>query len=193
MIRCVLQVISIWDSYCMGLCTSFGLAFYWPTDIDLSGPFKGGPSDHIFTLISCPLHPMGLSSFSRWTWGVMVQEIGGWWFKTLGNDGSKVSGSMVKIRTSWTTSTPNKLSGSHYDTRHVSLFDWILTRIEASFCLPCTPSINMDAFLSHFSIFSWNTLSKCNHHPCQRPLHPVTISIINTPFILKIGKCSLFS
>ena len=36
----------------MGLCTSFGLAFYWPTDIDPSGPFKGGPLDQIFTLIN---------------------------------------------------------------------------------------------------------------------------------------------
>ena len=36
----------------MGLCTSFGLAFYWPTDIDPSGPFKGGLSDQIFSLIT---------------------------------------------------------------------------------------------------------------------------------------------
>ena len=178
----------------MGLCTSFRLAFYWPTDIDPSGPFKEDPSNHIFTLISCPLHPMGPSSVSRWTRGVTVQEIGGWRFKTLGNDSSKVSGSTVKIRTSWTTSTPDRLSRSHYDTRHVSLFDWILTWIEASLRLPCTSSINMDAFLSHFSIFSWNTLSECNRHPCQRPLRPVAISVINTPpFILKISKCSLFS
>ena len=165
-----------------------------PTDIDSSSPFKGGPSDQIFTLINCPLHPIGLSSFSRWTQGVTVQEIGGWRFKTLGNDGSKVSGSTGKIRKSWTKSTPVKLSGTHYDTRHVSLFDWILAQIEASLRLPCTPSINMDTFLSHFSIFSWNTLSECNRHPCQRPLCPVAISVINTPpFILKIGKCSLFS
>ena len=179
---------------CVASNFHLGLAFYWPTDIDPSSPFKGGPSDHIFTLISCPLHPMGPSSFSRWTRGVTVQEIGGWRFKNLGNDGSKVSGSTVKIRTSWTTSTPDRLSGSHYDTRHMSLFDWILTRIEALLRLPCTPSINMDTFLSHLSIFSWNTLLERNRHPCQRPLRPVAISVINTPlFILKIGKCSLFS
>ena len=59
----------------------FGLAFYQPTDMDSSGPFKEGPSKHIFTLISCPLHPMGPSSFSGWTRGVTIQDFGGWRFK----------------------------------------------------------------------------------------------------------------
>ena len=154
--------------------------------MDPSGPFNGGPSGYIFTLFSCPLHPVGSSSFSGRTRGVTVQG--------SRDDSSKAYGSMVSIRMPWTTPTPDRLSKSNYDAWHVSLFDWILPRIEASLCLPCTSSINITLFLSHFSIFSWNTLSERFRHPCQRPLHSIVVSVINTlpPFIHKIGKYSLF-
>ena len=156
-------------------------------DMDLSGPFKGGSSGYIFTLFSCPLHPRGSSS--NWE-GPM-----GWRFKALGMTVQKACGSTVSMRLPWTAPTPDRLFGSHYDAWHVSLFDWILPRIEASLRLPCTSSINISVFLSHFSIFRRNTLSECNRHLCQRPLHSVAISVINTlpPFIHKIGKYSLFT
>ena len=146
--------------------------------MDPSGPFNGGPSGYIFTLFSCPLHPMGLPSLSGRTRGVTVQG--------SGDDGSKACGSMVSMRMSWIAPTPDRLSRSHYDVWHMLLFDWILPRIEASLRLPCTSSINTILFLSHFSIFSWNTLSERNRHPCQRPLRSVAISVINTlpPFIV---------
>ena len=156
-------------------------------DMDPLGPFNGGLSSYIFTLFSCPLHPMGSSSVSRRTRGVTIQG--------SGDDGSKACGSTISMRMPWTTPTPDSLSGSHYDAWHVSLFNWILPRIEASLHLPCTSSINISVFLSHFSIFRRNTLSECNRHLCQRPLHSVAISVINTlpPFIHKIGKYSLFT
>ena len=51
----------------------------------------------------------------------------------------------------------------------------------------------MDPF-SLISPFPTETyFSERNRQPCQRPLRPDDISIINTPFILRIGKCSLFS
>ena len=155
-------------------------------DMDLSGPFKGGSSGYIFTLFSCPFHPKGSSS--NWEGPI------GWWFKALGMTVQKACGLTVSMRLTWTVPTPDRLSRSHYDAWHVSLFDWILPRIEASLSLPCTSSINISVFLSHFSI-SWNILLERNHHPCQRPLRSVAISIINTlpPFIHKIGKYSLFT
>ena len=151
--------------------------------MDLSGPFNGGPSDYIFTLFSCPLYPMGSSSLS----GRTVQG--------SGDDGSKACGSTVSMRMPWTAPTPDRLSGSHYDAWHMSLFNWILPRIEVSLRLPCTSSINITLFLSHFSIFSWNTLLEHYRYPCQRPLCLVVVSIINTlpPFIHKIGKYSHFT
>ena len=155
--------------------------------MDPSGPFKGDPSGYIFILFSCPLHPMGSSSNYE---GPM-----GWWIKALGMTVQKNCGSIVSMRLLWTAPTLDRLFRSHYDTWHVSLFDWILPRIEASLRLPCTSSININVFLSHFSIFCRNTLLECNHHLCQRPLRSVAVSIINTlpPFIHKIGKYSLFT
>ena len=155
--------------------------------MDLSGPFNGSPSGYIFTLFSCPLHLMGSSTLSGRTRGVTVQN--------FEDDGSKAYGSTVSMRMPWTAPTPDRLSGSHYDVWHVSLFDWILSQIEASLHLPCTSSINISICPSHFFIFSWNTLSERNRHPCQRPLRSVAISVINTlpPFTHKIGKYSLFA
>ena len=155
--------------------------------MDPLGPFNGSPSGHIFTLFSCPLHPMGSSTLSGRTRGVMVQS--------YGDEGSKACGSTVSMRMPWTAPMPNRLSRSHYDAWHVSLYDWILPRIEVSLRLPFTSSINISICLSHFSIFCWNTLSERNRYPCQRQLRPVDISIINTlpPFIHKIGKYSLFA
>ena len=155
-------------------------------DMDRLGPFNGGPSGYIFTLFSCPLHPMGSSSLSGRIHGVTVQG--------SRVDGSKACGSMVSMRMPWTMPTPDKLSESHYDAWYLSFSHWILSQIETSLHLPWTSSINISVFLSHFSIFSWNTLSERFHHPCQRPLHSIVVSVINTlpPFIHKIGKYSLF-
>ena len=148
-------------------------------DMDLSG--------YIFTLFNCPLHPMSRSSLSRRTSRVTVQG--------SGDDGSKAYGLMFSMQMSWTAPTPDRLSRSHYDVWHMLLFDWILPRIETSLRLPCTSSINTILFLSHFSIFSWNTLSERYCHPCQRPFRSVTTFVTNTlpPFIHKIGKYFLFT
>ena len=67
--------------------------------MDPSCPFKGGPSGYIFTLISCPLHPMGPSSFSGWTQRVTVQDFGGWRFKGQWVDGLNTNA--VNYTNSW--------------------------------------------------------------------------------------------
>ena len=100
-----------------------------------------------FCPLQLPLHPMGLTSLSRRTHGVKVQG--------SGDDGSKACGSTVSIQIPWTVSTPDRLFGSHYVAWHMSLFHWILSQIEASLHLPCTSSINITLFLSHFSSFCW--------------------------------------
>ena len=73
----------------------------------------------------------------------------------------------LKMRTSSGIQTSDRLSGSIYGAWHVSFFDWFLSRIKASLCLPCIFPINTRVFSSHFSIFSWNILSERNCYPCQ--------------------------
>ena len=131
-------------------------------------PILQGPSGFIFVLFSCPLHPIGLSSLrGRTKWGDGSKFMG-WQFQRLWVDGSNAYGLTVLMRMLSTVQTSDRLSVSHYGAWHVSSFDWFLSRIKASLRLPCTSPINTRVYLSHFFIFSWNILSKCIRHPCQR-------------------------
>ena len=141
-------------------------------------PILQGPSGYIFILFSWPLHPISLSSLRGRTNGVTVQSSWvdgsnacGLTVQSSWVDGSNTCGLTVSMRMSSTVQTSDRLSGSHYGTWHVSFFNWFLSRIEASLRLPCTSPINTRVYLSHFFIFSWNILSKCNRHPCQKPPH----------------------
>ena len=79
-----------------------------------------------FCLLQLPPHPMGSSSLSGRTRGVMVQG--------SGDDGSKACRSTVSIRTSWIVPTLDRLSGSHLwrVTRVALPLDLILDRSVAS-------------------------------------------------------------
>ena len=128
-------------------------------------PISQGPSGFISILFSCPLHPF---------WSVIIETV-----KNLWVDGSRFMGWRLKwlgwrwlawrlkMRTSSGVQTSDRLSGSIYGAWHVSFFDWFLSRIKASLCLPCIFPINTRVFSSHFSIFSWNILSERNCYPCQ--------------------------
>ena len=139
--------------------------------------------------------PSSVAPFTPWVRHPWVEGPVGWRFKALGVTVQSSVGRRFQTRMPWTAPMPDRLSGSHYDAWHVSLFDWILSRIKASLRLLCISSINISVFLSHFSIFSWNTLLEHNCHPCQRPIRSVAISVINTlpPFTHKIGKYFLFA
>ena len=131
-------------------------------------PILQGPSDSIFILFSCPLHPIGLSSLrGRAKWGDGSKYMG-WRFQCLWVDDSNTCGLTAIMRTPSTVQTSDKLSESHYGAWHMSFFDWFLSWIEASLRLPCTFPINKKVYFSHFFIFNWNILSEHNRHPCQR-------------------------
>ena len=80
---------------------------------------------------------------------------------------TRLMGWQLKMQTSLGVQTSDKLFGSIYGAWHVLFFDWFLSQIEVSLCLPCTFPINTKVFSSHFFIFNWNTLLECNRHPCQ--------------------------
>ena len=62
----------------------------------------------------------------------------------------------------------DKLSRGIYGARHVSFVDWLVSRIEASLRLLCTPSIKTNALPLISLLFAENTLSERVRHPCQR-------------------------
>ena len=144
---------------------------------------------------------MGLSTLSGRTNWVTVQSSGDddskfWWrFKVLGMMDQGPVGWRIQYRCHELYPCHDRLSGSNYDAWHMSLFDWIFPWIEASLRLPCTSSIYITRLLSHFSIFSWNTLSERYRHPCQKAICLVAVPVIYIPppFLYRFGKCSLFT
>ena len=50
----------------------------------------------------------------------------------------------------------------------MSFVDWLVSRIEASLRLPCTPSIKTNTLPLISLLFAENTLSERVRHPCQR-------------------------
>ena len=68
---------------------------------------------------------------------------------------------------------PNRMSRTHLWLQRVSLSYWLLSQIEMSLRLPCTSSINITPFSSHFSTLGRNILSEHVHHNCQRPIRSV--------------------
>ena len=100
-------------------------------------------------------------------------------------DGSIFWGWRISKRTTRTTPTPNRLL-SNYDAQHVSFFDWIFPRIEASLRLLCISYIYITLHLSHFSIFNWNILSKRYRQPCQKVIRSIPVPIINSTVVFHL-------
>ena len=73
-----------------------------------------------------------------------VEDYLGWWLKIIEVDGSS-RGHVLRTFV-------DRLS-SIYEACHVSVFDWILYRIEASLHLPCISHIYSTLLLPHFNIF----------------------------------------
>ena len=92
--------------------------------------------------------------------GVMVEISSGRWRGSL-DDGS---GRMRSLG----VQSSDKLFGGIYGARHVSFVDWLVSQIEASLRLPCTPSIKTNTLPLISLLFLENTLSKQVRHPCQR-------------------------
>ena len=109
--------------------------------------------------------------------GVMVEISSGRWRGSL-DDGSR------RMRSSGVQSS-DKLSRGIYGVRHMSFVDWLVSRIEASLHLSCTPSIKTNTLPLISLLFAKNTLSKRVLHPCQRSIHSTTASLDLI--------CSLFS
>ena len=84
----------------------------------------------------------------------------------------------MKTQRSSGVRTSDKLSKTISGARHVSFFDWFLSRIEASLRLPCTFPIKTTPFSSHFSTFRRNTLSERVRHIFQRSVRSILASFV---------------
>ena len=71
----------------------------------------------------------------------------------------------------------DKLSRGIYGIRHVLFLDWLVSRIEASLRLPCTPSIKTNTLPFISLLFAENTLSERVHHLCQRSVLSTSASL----------------
>ena len=116
----------------------------------------------VFYLFSYPLTPWVHHPLSERTRGVTIPDL---------DDSSESRGLTAVTQNSVNcacilTGCPEHI----YDLRRVSLFYWLLSHIKASFCLPCTSSINISPLSSHFSTFHRNILSEHVCHNCQRDL-----------------------
>ena len=89
---------------------------------------------------------------------LMVEDSWSWRLKTLEVDGSSRGHELRKYA--------DRLS-SIYEAFHVSHFDWILYRIEASLHLPCISHIYNTLLLLISTLFSQNILSERHRQPCQ--------------------------
>ena len=70
----------------------------------------------------------------------------------------------------------DKLFRGIYGVRHVSFVDWLVSRIEASLRLPCTPLISL--------LFAETTLLERFRHHCQRFVRstPASLNLIRSLF-----------
>ena len=109
--------------------------------------------------------------------GVTVEISSGWWWGSL-DDGSG------RMRSSGVQSS-DKLFRGIYGVRHMSFVDWLVSRIEASLPLSCTPSIKTNTLPLISLLFAENMLLEWVRHPCQR-------STCSTPASLDLIR-SLFS
>ena len=78
----------------------------------------------------------------------------------------------------------DKRSRGIYSVRHVSFVDWLVSRIEASLRLPCTPSIKTNTLPLISLLFAENTFSERVCHPCQRSIRstPASLDLIRSLF-----------
>ena len=88
-----------------------------------------------------------------------------------------------RMRSSWVQSS-DKLSRGICGVRHVSFVDWLVSRIEVSLRLPCTPSIKTNTFPLFSLLFAKNTLSERVRHLCQRSVRstPSSQNLIRSLF-----------
>ena len=132
----------------------------------------------ILTAFSCPLHPMVRHDLGgrtsrvtvQYHLGLTVQDYWSWRLKILGVDGSSRGHKLQSF--------VDRLS-SIYEACHVSLFDWILYRIEASLRFPCVLHIYNTLLLPHFYTFQLKhivraPLSTLSEHSVEH-LYPSTI------------------
>ena len=88
-----------------------------------------------------------------------------------------------RLRSSGVQSS-DKLSRGIYGVRHMSFVDWLVSRIEVSLCLPCTPSIKTNTLPLISLLFVENMLSKRVCHPCQGSIRstPASLDLIRSLF-----------
>ena len=100
---------------------------------------------------------------------VTVEISSGQWRGSL-DDGSG------RMRSSGVQSS-DKLSRGIYDVWHVLFVDWLVSQIEASLHLPCTPSIKTNTLPLISLLFAKNTLSERVLHPCKRSIRSTLASL----------------
>ena len=180
-----------------------GLSFFWPMDIDPSGPSVQAHRALFLSSSVAPFTPFGPSLSAeggqlRWRLNKYMLAVRCSWVdgrdtdmnddKYRLDDGRKcwvdsniISGVTVEIlserwqslwddgsgrMTSSGVQNSDKLSKGIYGVRHVSFVDWLVSRIEASLRLPCTPSIKTNTLPLISLLFAENTLLKRVHHLC---------------------------
>ena len=94
--------------------------------------------------------------------------------------------------------TSDRLSKSIYGTQHVLFFDWSLSRIETSLCLPCTFPIKTSLLLSflHFPAETYCQSTtvivvRVTHQHCLTDRrHTCPVHLLYPSLTKKFGKCS---
>ena len=182
-----------------------GLPFLQPMDIDPSGP--SGQALQVLFLSSSvapftPFGPLLIARGANWgdgqintSWRIdvhrLMAEISAWTVTSL--IGMTVEMPSKRWHSQWDDGWKDKSSGiqsfdklsrSIYGARHVLLFGWFLSRIEASLRLPCTSPIKITLLSLISLLFAENILSERARHPCQRSVHstPASFDLIRSLF-----------
>ena len=90
--------------------------------------------------------------------GVTVEISSGRWRGSLDDGSGRMRSSGVR--------SSDKLFRGIYGVRHVSFVDWLVSRIEASLCLPCTSFIKTNTLPLISLLFAETTLSERVRHLC---------------------------